>query len=874
MYLWLVFNALFAVTSNTVAKYIDESESCRRFKQNGILPVIKYFADPYPLVTKDTNVSLSCTAIIVKEKNPNEENDPDLLETIHFYRNNAAPGFHNCDWRGKMATNGTCHVTVTDVKQNDTFKCVIHGTFNLCNAASIMFDVRVTTAAALHSLWPIVKFVGEEEVKIVCISSGLPKPIVYWLVNGSFVSKSKTMFPVIGTATQQEKVKNGSNVYYVTSTISIIYRQNPIRVQCFANNSAGEVRSNNASLLDMKVEDLTPTIWKASWSNVFFDDRHDNVTTYNASISCSKEFSQDIMVINDQSATFTLTNPFLGKCQIKVSSLNDNGDAAFGQIAFISERFPPPENVMISNITESSVVLRWTPINKQQWKHNVNGYKVILKSKIEIVDYRLASNSSELMLSKLQHATGYNVSVTGIGDIFEGKQSEWIYFKTNDMIAKKRNKLSTTESNDFKSFIVIIPSCAVVVAFLITFCVLLKYFRKHKHGLSKENTPDEMENARRASQDNLRILFPEYFGDEATEAEDISRWEIEANQLAIFDHVLGGGQFGVVKEGLLLSKDGPNANNNDIPVAIKTLRANRGQSDWFDLMREFEILQHLNITGHENVVKLYGACAQEVPIMLVMEYCKNGNLKDFLINSQMYPDSDESYTNIYSKLTERQLLTFAVEICKGMIYLDEQKVVHRDIASRNILLTEKLVPKISDFGLARKLDVTRHYIVNKNKMLPVKWMSIESLLYGRFTSESERWSYGILLWEICTQAQEPYSDLSPYHIVDYLVEGNRMACPPHCNQEIYSLMSDCWSHDPENRPSFSEIYRSLNEMLTCNEKCYINIEIFHDTNEPMTSESRSPSGDLTTSLADSAIVINDNTIGSNSESNVIFDTAV
>lgn len=84
------------------------------------------------------------------------------------------------------------------------------------------------------------------------------------------------------------------------------------------------------------VEDLTPTIWKASWSNVFLDDRHDNVTTYNASISCIKEFSQDIMVINDQSATFTLTNPFLGKCQIKVSSLNDDGDAAFGQIAFIS----------------------------------------------------------------------------------------------------------------------------------------------------------------------------------------------------------------------------------------------------------------------------------------------------------------------------------------------------------------------------------------------------------------------------------------------------------------------------------------------------------------------------------------------------------
>lgn len=174
-------------------------------------------------------------------------------------------------------------------------------------------------------------------------------------------------------------------------------------------------------------------------------------------------------------------------------------------------------------------------------------------------------------------------------------------------------------------------------------------------------------------------------------------------------------------------------------------------------------------------------------MLLITELAPRGSLLQYIKNK----DNEKL-------LGVPRLLDFALQIAKGMAYLEEQPLVHRDLAARNILVVREDMVKISDFGLSRMMD---YYKVNEGKW-PRKWYAPESLEYGRFKPKSDVWSYGVTLWEIFTLGLPPYPGISAGEILDYIKRGGRLPPPEVCPQSIYNVMKDCWRYEPIERPTF------------------------------------------------------------------------
>lgn len=160
-----------------------------------------------------------------------------------------------------------------------------------------------------------------------------------------------------------------------------------------------------------------------------------------------------------------------------------------------------------------------------------------------------------------------------------------------------------------------------------------------------------------------------------------------------------------------------------------------------------------------------------------------------------------------------QLLSFAAQIARGMNHLDERGFVHRDLAARNVLVGNDNRVKVSDFGLMRQVyeDV---YTIKKTKKLPIKWMAPESIYYSVFTTKSDVWSYGVLLWEMATMGGVPYPTLTNSQLCKLLKTGYLMGRPDMCSDEVYELMTECWREDPTTRPSFADLVGKLEEIMT------------------------------------------------------------
>jgi len=170
-------------------------------------------------------------------------------------------------------------------------------------------------------------------------------------------------------------------------------------------------------------------------------------------------------------------------------------------------------------------------------------------------------------------------------------------------------------------------------------------------------------------------------------------------------------------------------------------------------------------------------------------------------------------TGIENEFTTFDLCVSAYQIAKGLDYLSGRKCVHRDVAARNVLVGENFVMKVADFGLARDVYQDEHYIKLSGGLLPIKWMAIESVFDRVFTQQSDVWSYGVLLWELMTLGGSPYPGIPAKDLPEYLRTGHRMAQPQFCPNEIYAMMRECWSEDPLQRPSFTDIVMRLARVI-------------------------------------------------------------
>ncbi|XP_065217201.1 fibroblast growth factor receptor homolog 1-like [Planococcus citri] len=291
-----------------------------------------------------------------------------------------------------------------------------------------------------------------------------------------------------------------------------------------------------------------------------------------------------------------------------------------------------------------------------------------------------------------------------------------------------------------------------------------------------------------------------------------SHWEFPRNKLELAEG-LGEGAFGKVVKGMA---DGIIEKNVTSVVAVKMLKEGYTDEDMVDLVSEMEIMKVIG--RHKHVLGLLGCCTRDGTLLVIIEYAPHGNLRDFLRQAQQSGDNKRALLQDGLELTERTLVDFALQIAKGMEYLASEKCIHRDLAARNILVADGYVMKISDFGLAKSVHNTDYYKKTSNGRLPVKWMAPEALSHKKYTSQSDVWSYGILLWEIMTFGSAPYPSVPKVEkLYQLLVAGHRMGKPSNCPLAVYWIMRDCWSYGPSDRPTFSLIVSMLSEFLLDNE---------------------------------------------------------
>ncbi|XP_041914989.1 fibroblast growth factor receptor 1b isoform X4 [Alosa sapidissima] len=289
-------------------------------------------------------------------------------------------------------------------------------------------------------------------------------------------------------------------------------------------------------------------------------------------------------------------------------------------------------------------------------------------------------------------------------------------------------------------------------------------------------------------------------------------WEFFRERL-VLGKPLGEGCFGqvVMGEALGLDKEKP---NRVTKVAVKMLKSDATEKDLSDLISEMEMMKIIG--KHKNIINLLGACTQDGPLYVIVEYASKGNLREYL-RARRPPGMEYCYNpdQVPSEsMCIKDLVSCAYQVARGMEYLASKKCIHRDLAARNVLVTEDNVMKIADFGLARDIHHIDYYKKTTNGRLPVKWMAPEALFDRIYTHQSDVWSFGVLLWEIFTLGGSPYPGVPVEELFKLLKEGHRMDRPSACPQELYLMMKDCWHAVPTYRPTFKQLVEDLDRILS------------------------------------------------------------
>ncbi|XP_030670657.1 muscle, skeletal receptor tyrosine-protein kinase isoform X2 [Nomascus leucogenys] len=254
-------------------------------------------------------------------------------------------------------------------------------------------------------------------------------------------------------------------------------------------------------------------------------------------------------------------------------------------------------------------------------------------------------------------------------------------------------------------------------------------------------------------------------------------------------------------------------------VAVKMLKEEASADMQADFQREAALMAEFD---NPNIVKLLGVCAVGKPMCLLFEYMAYGDLNEFLRSMSPHTMCSLSHSDLSMRaqvsspgpppLSCAEQLCIARQVAAGMAYLSERKFVHRDLATRNCLVGENMVVKIADFGLSRNIYSADYYKANENDAIPIRWMPPESIFYNRYTTESDVWAYGVVLWEIFSYGLQPYYGMAHEEVIYYVRDGNILSCPENCPVELYNLMRLCWSKLPADRPSFTSIHRILERM--------------------------------------------------------------
>uniref|UniRef100_A0A8C8MI62 receptor protein-tyrosine kinase n=1 Tax=Oncorhynchus tshawytscha TaxID=74940 RepID=A0A8C8MI62_ONCTS len=373
-------------------------------------------------------------------------------------------------------------------------------------------------------------------------------------------------------------------------------------------------------------------------------------------------------------------------------------------------------------------------------------------------------------------------TVAGFGR-FSGK----MYFQT---MTEEEYKSSFQEKLPL-----IIGSAAAGVVLIIAVVVLVIVCNRRSSERTESEYTDKVQHYTSGHMSpGMKIYIDPFTYEDPNEAVREFAKEIDTSCVKI-EQVIGAGEFGEVCSGNLRLPG-----KREILVAIKTLKVGYTERQRRDFLSEASIMGQFD---HPNIIHLEGVVTKSAPVMIITEFMENGSLDSFL------RQNDGQFTVI-------QLVGMLRGIAAGMKYLNDMNYVHRDLAARNILVNSNLVCKVSDFGLSRFLEEDTSdptYTSALGGKIPIRWTAPEAIQYRKFTSSSDGWSYGIVMWEVMSYGERPYWDMSNQDVINAIEQDYRLPPPMDCPSALHQLMLDCWQKDRNNRPKFSQIVNNLDKMI-------------------------------------------------------------
>ncbi|XP_014743745.1 PREDICTED: ephrin type-A receptor 5 isoform X7 [Sturnus vulgaris] len=445
----------------------------------------------------------------------------------------------------------------------------------------------------------------------------------------------------------------------------------------------------------------------------------------------------------------------------------------------------PVSTVKKGKITKNSISLSWQEPDQPNGiileyeikyfeKDQETSYTIIKSKETTITADGLKPGSAYIFQIRARTAAGYG----GFSQRFE--------FETSP--------LSVAASSDDSQIPVIVVSVTVGVILLAVVIGFLLSGRRCGYSKAKQDPEEEkmhFHNGHIKLPGVRTYVDPHTYEDPNQAVHEFAK-EIEASCITI-ERVIGAGEFGEVCSGRLKLQG-----KREFPVAIKTLKVGYTEKQRRDFLGEASIMGQFD---HPNIIHLEGVVTKSKPVMIVTEYMENGSLDTFL------KKNDGQFTVI-------QLVGMLRGIASGMKYLSDMGYVHRDLAARNILINSNLVCKVSDFGLSRVLedDPEAAYTTRGGK-IPIRWTAPEAIAFRKFTSASDVWSYGIVMWEVMSYGERPYWEMTNQDVIKAVEEGYRLPSPMDCPAALYQLMLDCWQKDRNSRPKFDEIVSMLDKLI-------------------------------------------------------------
>lgn len=429
---------------------------------------------------------------------------------------------------------------------------------------------------------------------------------------------------------------------------------------------------------------------------------------------------------------------------------------------------------------EDAVVVSW---KLEQKNGIIQGYHVTY---IRTDD---SSATKTLITKKMEHQ---------FGDLKAGKTYEFQVFAENnfgkgDAGVKKFTLRNGQTSDKMIIFLGAGGGALVIIILVIIIIIVLRRRRGHRSVEKDYMRTIEQGSALQSmdSMDQRRYIDPGNYLD-LLELLSTFTSELERSKTKL-EGLIGQGEFADVYKGTLRTQDG-----RDL-VAVKVLRPGSSEKNQKDFLSEASIMGQFS---HPNVIRLIGVVTQSRPMMIITEFLESGSLDHFLKARD-------------GLLTILQLLGMARGVASGMLYLSGMNFIHRDLAARNVLVGENMSCKVSDFGLSRELadDNPDSEYQTQGGKIPVRWTAPEALQHRKFSSASDVWSFGILVWEIMSFSDRPYWDWNNYDVINRVETGYRLPPPKGCPKVVHSLMLDCWDEDKNKRPKFSEILSRLDELI-------------------------------------------------------------